>query len=173
MLQPAFHDQRPFADLEHLLGIGHLRKAELLGHLRTHLRRVAVDGLTACENHVGGDLLQRARKGVGGGQRVRAGELAARKQVAAVGPAEHRVADDVGGALRTHRKDMNRGTRHTVLEPQGGFERIEVLGIEDGRKRRAVDRPFGSHRVLAYVAGIGNLLGQNKNFEVLLLHISK
>jgi len=67
-------------------------------------------------------------------------------------------------ALRTHRKDMNRGTRHTVLEPQGGFERIEVLGIEDGRKRRAVDRPFGSHRVLAYVAGIGNLLGQNKNF---------
>ena len=100
-------------------------------------------------------------------------ELAARKQVAAVGPAEHRVADDVGGALRTHRKDMNRGARHTVLEPQGGFERIEVLGIEDGRKRRAVDRPFGSHRVLAYVAGIGNLLGQNKNFEVLLLHISK
>ena len=172
VLQTALDDQRARLDLDDLLGVGHLRKAEFLGDLRAHLRGVAVDGLTACEDHVGSDLLQGARKGVRGGQRIRAGEFAARKQVTAVSAAEHRVADDVGGTLRPHRENMDRGTLDAVFQPQGGFQRIEVLGIENGRKRRAVDRPFGGHRVLAHVAGVGHLLGQNKNFEVLLLHIS-
>ena len=107
-----------------LLGVGHLRQAQLLGHLRTHLRRIAVDGLAAGDDHVGHDLAQGARKGVGGGQRVGAGELAVGKQISPVGAAEHRVADDVGGTLRTHRQDVHRRALDGVLEPQGGLQRI-------------------------------------------------
>ena len=171
MLQAALDNQRSLPDFQNLLGIGHLRKTEFLGNLRTYLRRVAVDGLTACEDHVGSDFLHRTRKGIGGSQRIRTGKFTAREQVTAVGAAEHRVADNVGGTLRTHRKDMDRGTFDAVLQLQGSFQRIEVLGIEDGRKRGAVDRPFGRHRVLAHVAGIGNLLGQNNNFKW-FFHIS-
>ena len=42
-------------DLENLLGIGHLRQTELFGHLRTYLGRIAVDGLAACDDHVGAE----------------------------------------------------------------------------------------------------------------------
>mgnify|MGYP006870780008 CR=1 FL=1 len=53
VLQATFDDQRLIFDLENLLGIGHLRQTELFGHLRTHLGRIAVDGLAACDDHVG------------------------------------------------------------------------------------------------------------------------
>ena len=64
MLQATFDDQRLIFDLENLLGIGHLRQTELFGHLRTHLGRIAVDGLAACDDHVGLNLAQRTRKSV-------------------------------------------------------------------------------------------------------------
>ena len=119
----------------------------------------------AREDDVGSDHFQRARERVRRGEGVRTGELAARKQIAAVGPAEHGVADNVGGALRTHRKDMNRGAFGAVFQRERHFERIEILRIEDGRQRRAVDRPFGGHRILTHIAGIGHLLGQYDNFK--------
>ena len=64
VLQATFDDQRLIFDLENLLGIGHLRQTELFGHLRTYLGRIAVDGLAACDDHVGLNLAQRTRKSV-------------------------------------------------------------------------------------------------------------
>ena len=56
VFQTALDNQRVRLDFEQLLGIGHLRPAQLLGHLRPHLRRIAVDRLTACDDHVGTDF---------------------------------------------------------------------------------------------------------------------
>ena len=38
--------------LEDFLGVCHLREAQFLSHLRSHLCRVAVDGLASADNNV-------------------------------------------------------------------------------------------------------------------------
>ena len=43
--------------------------------------------------------------------------------------------------------------------------RLEELTSDYGRQRRAVDRPFGRHRILTHVAGIGHLLCQYNDFQ--------
>lgn len=64
---------------------------------------------------------------------------------------------------------MNRRSVGAVFKRERHFERIEIFGIEDGRQRRAIDRPFGGHRILTHVAGIGHLLCQYNNFQLFFI----
>ena len=165
MFQTALDNQRVRLDFEQLLGIGHLRPAQLLGHLRPHLRRIAVNRLTACDDHGGTDFAQRARQRIGGRQRIGTRELAVGQQITAVGAAEHGVADDVGCTRGAHGQDMHGRTLRLVLQSERHFEGVQIFGIEDCRQSGAVDRPFGRHRILTHVAGIGHLLCQYNDFQ--------
>ena len=53
-----------------------------------------------------------------------------------------------------------------VLQSERHFEGVQIFGIEDCRQSGAVDRPFGRHRILTHVAGIGHLLCQYNNFQL-------
>jgi hypothetical protein len=154
------HDLAAF-DLDDRLGVGDLRDAELLGQLRAHLGGVAVDGLTTAQHDVEGPgLLHGALQGVRGGQRVGAGELAVGQQDHAVGAPEEGFAQDSGRLGRPHR-DHGHGAPAPFLDLEGHLQRVQVLGIEDGRQRVAVHGAVFGHHVARDVVRVGHLLDQH------------
>ncbi|MCX5670727.1 MAG: hypothetical protein NTU94_05325, partial [Planctomycetota bacterium] len=85
----------------HRIDIGNLRPAELLGRLRRHLGRIAVDRLPPAQDDVdgrcGGDLADGAREDVAGGQGVAGGGAAVGEEDHVVGPAFQALAQDFAG----------------------------------------------------------------------------
>ncbi len=148
-----------------LLDVGYLRQAQLLGHLRSHLSRITVDSLTSRHDQIVAHLAQRARQSVRRSQSIRTRKLAVGKQITAIGTAEHRLTDDVGGAERAHGQNMHRRPGTLLLQAQCQLEGIQIFGVENGRQRRTIHRTFGSHGILTHIAGIGHLLGQNNDFQ--------
>ena len=153
-------------DPEDLLGVGHLVQAEFLGDLGADLGGVAVDGLPSADDDVHvTDLPDGRRKGVGGRERIGAGEEAVRQEPARIGAAVESLADDFSRAGRAHREDADRGAGIGFFQAQGLFECIQVVWIEDGRQCGAVDGPFRGHRILPHVPGIGHLLCEDDDFQ--------
>jgi len=152
---------RPEDDLVDPAHTGDLRHAQLLGRLRPDLGGVAVDRLAAAEHEVeGADLLDRLRQGVAGGQRVGAGEGLVGQQDHLVGAAVQRLAQHGDGGRRAHRDDGH-AAAVAVLELERLLEGVEVLGVEHGRQRGAVDRAVLLHRVTRHVGGVGDLLDED------------
>jgi len=106
-----------------------VRNAEELRQLGADLRGVAVGGLFAADDQI--DVARDAhalRKRVRSRQHVGPAEAAVREHDAAVGAHHERLADH---RLRLRRPHGERGHRRAVLllEPQRGFERVEVEGV--------------------------------------------
>ena len=61
--------------------------------------------------------------------------------------------------------------RRVTVEPglERLLERVEILGIEDGGERCAVDGAVFFHGIFAHIAGVGHLLGEHDDVKT---HIS-
>ncbi len=60
---------------------------------------------------------------------------------------------------------MYRSALDAVLHLESHFECVEIFGIEDSGKSGTVDRTLRSHGILAHVARVGHLLGQDYDFR--------
>ena len=166
----ARHRHLAVLHLVHARHVGHLVQVELLCHLRAHLGRVAVNGLTASDDDIGHtDLADSLAEGVARGQRVGTGKGAVSEQISVVGPAEKALADHIRGTRRSHRQDRNRRSGMLFFQSQRLFQRIEVLGVENGRQSGTVHRSLRRHGIRPHVSGVGYLLGKYYNFQT---HIS-
>src|ERR1035437_5696749 len=148
-------------DLDHGLGVGDLRDAELFGRLRADLGGITVDGLAAAQDQVElTELADGALEDVGGGEGVRAGELAVRQQDDLVGSAEEAVAQNVGGLGRSHRDHGDRAAG-PLLDVESHLEGVEVLGIEDRRQGATIHGAVFGHHLAGEVVRIGDLFHQD------------
>ena len=145
---------------------GDLRVAQLLGRLRAHLRRVAVDRLAAAEHEVrAAELLDGQRERVARGQRVGAGERLVGEQDDLVGAAVQRLAQHLHGGRRPHRQHGDAGVV-TVLELERLFQRVQVLGVEHGRQRRPVDGAVLFHGLAGHVGRVRDLLDEDDDAQL-------
>ena len=157
---------------QNFLGVCHLVEAELLGHLRTHLGGVAVDGLPAADDDVHiANLLDGRGQRIRGGQRVGTGKQAVGEQPARIGTAIQSLTDNLAGTRRTHREESYGRALVLLLQSECLLKGVQVFGIEDGGQSGAVDGALGGHRVLAHVAGVWHLLGQHYNFQSHIIYI--
>ena len=153
-------------DTEDFFGVGHLVETEFLGHLRTDLGGIAVDGLTAAEDDVNpADLLDGGREGIGGSEGVSTGEEAVGQQPAFVSSAIEAFTYDFSGTGRAHREHADGGAGVLFFQSERLLEGVQVVGIEDGRKGGTVDRSFGRHRIFPNIPGVRHLFGQDHNFQ--------
>ena len=130
---------------------------EFFGALGPDLGGIAVDRLAAAEDEIvvphGGHGLG---KNVTGCQRIASGGSPVGQKNGAVGAAVKRGAQDIGGLRRPHRDDRDRSSE-PVFNFKGGFERVNVFGIKNRRKRSAVDGSVLFHRIAGDIGGVGNL----------------
>ena len=164
----ALHRDDPFLAGEHLLGVGNLVEPQLLGHLGTHLCGVTVDGLTAADDEVGIGhyMLDGCGQGIAGGQGVGSCKSTVGEQIASVRTAVHGFSDYLGRTAGTHGDDDDGGAGVLVLQAQCLLQSVQILGIEDGRQCRAVDRALWCHGIGTHVACVGDLLGKYNNFQI-------
>ena len=158
-------DGQGIAVLGDLASVGHLGQVQLLGDLGANLSGIAVDGLTAGQDDVvllhavgvdtGGDDL-------GGGVGVGAAELTGGDQDALVHAHGHQLTQHAfcGRGAHGERDDL---AAQLVLQGQGGFHGVQVVGVDDGLHGGTIQGAVGVHCHLT--GGIGNLLHSNKNFH--------
>ena len=164
--ETAFYHDFSLLGANDFFGIRDLRNAEFLSHLRTYLRRIAVDCLTTADYEVEvADFAHGASQCIRGSQRVGSGKSTVGEQIAAVGAAKETFANDVGCAGRTHREQFHRRSGIFFFELKRLFERVQVFGIKDGGKGGAIDGAVGFHGIFPYVSGIRHLLGKYHNFQ--------
>ena len=108
-------------------------------------------------------MLDGRSQGIGGSQCVGTGKGAVGEEITAVGSAIDGFPYHFGSTSGPHRHDGDGGAGELVFQSQSLLEGVEVLGIEDGRQRAAVDGAFGSHGIGADVARVGHLLGKHYN----------
>ena len=106
------------------------------------------------------DLADGALQGERGCQGVGACKLAIRQEDDLVGTAEEAIAQDVGGLGRAHCEDGD-GAAGSLLDLERHLERVEVLGIEDGRQGATVHGAVFGHHVAGDVVRVGDLLHQD------------
>ena len=97
---------------------------------------------------------------VAGRERVAGRGPPIRKQNRAVGAAEEAVAEHVRGFGRPHAEDGDR-TAPAVAHLQRDLERVQIVGVEDGRQGGPIDGPVGLHRLAGDVGCVGDLLYAN------------
>ena len=141
-------------------------EVELLSHLRTHLSRITVNGLTTTNHNVRHtDLADSLRKGITGGKGIGTGKGAVSQQITAIGTAIKAFTNHLRGTGRTHGEDMDGRTGILFFQSERLFKRIQVFGVKDGGQRGTIHRTFGSHGILTHVAGVGHLLCKHNNFQ--------
>ena len=155
------HRHLPVSALQDFFHIGHLRQAQFLRHLRPYLCRIAVNGLTTTQNHIGhAQFLNSSSQRITGGQCVGTCKSAVGQQIAPVGPTVQTLANHFGCTGRPHGDDGHGRTRIRIFQPQSLFQRIQVFRIEDGRQSRTVYRTFRCHGIRPDIPRVGNLLGK-------------
>ena len=153
-----------------LFHVSHLVEAQLLSHLRTHLSRVTIDGLTTTNDDINvANLLDGRGEGVAGSERVGTCEQAVGQEPARVGTTVEALADDLTSTGRTHREHAHRATGVLLFQTQCLFERIQIFRIKNCGQCSAIHRSFGSHCVLAHITGVWHLLGQHNDFQCHIL----
>ena len=119
-----------------------VRLVQLFRDLRTDLRGVAVDCLTARKNDVLGlDAVGVDRRRNDLARRVRVGtaELARGDENTLVHAHCHELAEHALCGRRSHR-ERNDLAAQFILERERRFDRIHVVGVDDGLHGRAVQR---------------------------------
>ena len=93
-------------NLDQLLQVSHLRDPQLLGTLRSHLSRVAVDRLAAGEHQiVASDGLDRLGQNVAGRQRITGRGPPVGQQNRSIDAPVQTLAQHVGRLGRSHRQE--------------------------------------------------------------------
>ena len=146
-------------------GVGDLGQMELFGNLRANLGRVAVDGLPSAEDHVilfHADGVDGGGDNLAGGVGVGTAELAGGDKIRLIRAHGQRFPEHSGGGGGAHGDDDHFAAR-LVLDFQGGFQRVHVVGVGDGLHGGAVQ---GSVLIDGdFAGGIGNLLDGNNDFH--------
>ena len=148
-----------------LLGIADLGHAQLLGNLRAYLCGVAVDGLTAGDDQIEPDLLQRRGDDGGGGIGVGAAELTGGQQIGLIRAHGQRFPQSHIRLGRAHAHHGN-GAAHLLAQPQRGLQTGLVVMVDDAGHALA-DQGVGLG-IQLYLGGIGNLLDANNDLHMLL-----
>ena len=130
---------------------------EFFRDLRADLRRVAVDGLPAAEDHVGLEGGDGLGENVARRERVGARRLAVGDENRLFGAARERLAEDGRRRGEPHR-DHRHFAAVALLDGERRLEGVLVLGVEDRGQRRAVDGAVGLHGLAGHLLGVRNLL---------------
>ena len=138
--------------------IGHLGDLQLLSDLGAHLGGVAVDGLTAAEDDVilvHTQVLDGGSQDLGGGEGIGAAELAGGHQHGLVHAHGLQLQQHAGGGRGPHGHGDD-GAAQLILQGQGGFDGVHIIGVDDGLHGGAVEGAIGVDGHLA--GGIRHLL---------------
>ena len=138
---------------------------EFFGDLRSDLGRIAVNGLPSAEDNVvilHADGVDRGGDNLTGGIGIGAAEFAGGYQIRLIRAHGQRFPEHSGGGGGSHGDD-DHFAAGLVLDFQGGFQRVHVVGIGDGLHGGAVQRA-----VLVdgdFAGGVRNLFDGNNNFH--------
>ena len=145
-------------EVDEFFEVGDLGDVEFFGELGADLGGVAVDGLAAAEDEIVlGDFAYGLGEDVGSGEGVGGGGAAVIEKDGAIGAAAEGFAEDFAGGEGSHGDDGD-GAAEAFADLEGGFEGVEVFGVEDGGQGGPIDRAVGFHGVAGDVGSVGNLL---------------
>ena len=118
---------------EDFLGVCHLIEAQLLSHLRTHLSRIAINGLTTSNDYVHiANLLDGSGEGVRSGQRVGTGKETVGQEPTRISAPIKSLTDNLSCTWRTHRQYSYSRSWMLLLQAKSLLQGIQIFGIEDG-----------------------------------------
>ena len=149
-----------------VLGVADMGQAQMLGNLRSDLRRIAVNGLTACDNQVIGQLLNGRRKRGRGCPGVSPAERAVRDEDSVVSPHGQRLTQGHIGLHRSHAQHRDMGAE-LVFQTKRRLKARLIVRIDD-RRHTVADQGAG-HRVKPHLGRIGNLLDTDNDIHDLSL----
>ena len=139
---------------------------QLLSDLRADLGGVAVNGLTAAEDHVvllNADVVDAGGDDLGGGEGVGAAELTAGDEDSLIAAHGQALMQHAGCGEGAHRNDDDLAVRVLVLDGKGGLNGVHIVGVGDGGHGGAVQGTVVLHSNAA--RSIGNLLDANNNLH--------
>ena len=105
------------------------------------------------------------REHVGRGEGVGAAHSAVGEEDAGIRAAVKPLTEHFGRLGQAHGEHRDGRAGMGFFQTKRQFERIEVVGIDDGRQCCAIDGTLRRHRIFAHIAGVGYLLGKYNNFQ--------
>ena len=147
---------------EDILRIADVRDIQVLGNLRTDLSRVAVDGLTARDDQIIGQLLDAGSNRGGSGQRIGTAERSVGDQNGFIGTHSKRLAQRRVGLRRTHGNDRDMSAK-LILQAKSSLKASLIVGVNDAGN--TVTNQGAGYRIQLNLVCIRNLLNANYNIQ--------